>query len=111
MEHRLLTKGQFQRCFSPPMRDITATAASVIDIWPYVDSLDLGALGIERVNHVRSVYLDGRERLEHVCIGTSRFNTLLVIVVDRMLRGILGHHPLDLNENYGVAGMHLRGVE
>ena len=111
MEHRLLTSEQFQRCFAQPMQDITETAKSVVDIWPYVDSLDVNSLGVERVNEVRSVYLDGRERLEHVCIGTSRFNALLVIIVDRVQRGILGHHLLDLNEEYGVASTHLRGVE
>jgi hypothetical protein len=111
VEHRLLTTEQFQRCFAQPMQDITGTAESVLDIWPYVDSLDLDTLGVERVNDVRSVYLDGRERLEHVCIGTSRFNALLVIVVDRVQRGILGHHLLNLNEEYGVAGAHLRGIK
>ncbi len=84
MEHRLLTPEQFERCFEQPMQDITATAVSILDIWPYVNSLDLEPLGIEQVNEVNSIYLDGRGRLEHVCIGTSRFNALLVIIIDRV---------------------------
>ena len=92
------------------MKDITDTAEQIVDIWPYVDSLDLRALGVERINDVVYVYLDGRERLEHVCIGTSRFNAMLVIIIDRIQRGILGHYLLDLNEEYGVSGQHLRSL-
>jgi hypothetical protein len=34
-------------------------------------------------------------------IGTGRFNTLLVIVVDLGRRYVFGHFLLDLNEQYG----------
>jgi hypothetical protein len=75
-----------------------------------VDSLNFDELGFEAVNDVHYVYRDADERLEHVVIGTSRFNSLLVVVIDREQNGILGHRVLDLNEKYRLTGGHLREV-
>lgn len=80
---RLLSAEEFQACFAPPMRNVTENAAPVLDIWPYVDSLDLDALGLPNLNDVHHVYRDADERFDQILIGTGRFNTLLIVVVDR----------------------------
>jgi hypothetical protein len=82
------------------MRNVTHDAEPGLDIWPYVDSLDLAALGIHSLNDVHYVYRDARDRFDQVLIGTGRFNTLLVVVVDRHLAVVLGHLLLDLDETY-----------
>lgn len=92
------------------MTDVTSRANSTVDIWPYVDALDLDELGIPNLNDVQHVYRDAQERFDHVLIGTGRFNTLLVIVVDLKASAIFGHFPLDLNEEYGVSGGNLKSV-
>ncbi|WP_164879621.1 hypothetical protein [Afifella aestuarii] len=107
---RLLSAEEFEACFAQPMLNVTENAEAVLDIWPYVDSLDLNALGLPSLNDVHYVYRDAHERFDHVLIGTGRFNTLLIIVVDRHLRTVLGHHLLDLNEAYGRHGGHLKPV-
>jgi hypothetical protein len=111
MAGRLLTEEEFRSCFDPPMRDVIGEAGPVIDIWPYVEALDLDALGLPGLNEVHYVYRDARDRFDQVLIGTQRFNTLLVIVVDRRKESVHGHHLLDLNKEYGVSGGHLKSVE
>ncbi|MEL7218746.1 MAG: hypothetical protein AAGK01_09985, partial [Pseudomonadota bacterium] len=93
-----------------PMRNITETAERILDIWPYVDQLDRDELQIEQINDVIYVYRGDNGRYEHIVIGTSRYNALLVIVIDCENRLIFGHFLLDLNEEYGVSGGHLRQV-
>ena len=107
---RLLSLQEFEACFAQPMRNVTESAEPVLDIWPYVDSLDLDALGLSGLNDVQHVYRDAHERFDQVLIGTGRFNTLLVVVVDRHLRTVLGHRLLDLNAAYGRHGDHLKTV-
>ena len=110
MIQRLLTESEYLSCFGEPMRDVTQTAVPVLDIEPYLGQIDLDGLEIEHLNQVHYVYRNPTEQFDHVLIGTSRFNTLLVIIVDRYLKQIIGHWPLDLNQKYGVAGQHLRAV-
>ena len=107
---RKLSEGEFKVYFSPPMTDVTSRANAAVDIWPYVDSLDLDELGIPSLNDVQHVYRDAQERFDHVLIGTARFNTLLVIVVDLKTSTIIGHFLLDLNKEYGISGGHLKAV-
>ncbi len=107
---RLLSAEDFHACFAPPMRNVTENAEPVVDIWPYVDGLNLDALALPYVNDVRHVYRDAHERFDQVLIGTGRFNALLVVVVDRQLKAVLGHHVLDLNAAYGLHGDHLKPV-
>jgi hypothetical protein len=97
-------------CFKAPMANVTDEADPPVDIWPYVDSLDLDSLGLPHVGDVRHVYRDAENRFDQVLIGTGRFNALLVIVVDLRDHTIRGHHVLDLNAEYGAAGGHLRVV-
>ncbi|WP_062343275.1 hypothetical protein [Novosphingobium sp. CCH12-A3] len=107
---RLLSADEFAECFAAPMRNVTAEADSIVDIWPYVDSLDLDAVGLPSIHDVHYVYRDASGRYDQVLIGTGRFNTLLVVVVDRDLKSIAGHHVLDLNEQFNVRRDHLRSV-
>lgn len=107
---RLLSDSEFRACFSAPMRDVTAEAEAVVDIWPYVDAIDLEGLGVPHLNDVNYVYRDASGRFDQVLIGTGRFNAMLVIVIDRWARVIAGYRLLDLNSEYGVGGGHLRGV-
>ena len=107
---RLLSEAEFLACFAPPMRDITAIAEAVVNIWPYIDALDLDALGLPQVNDVHYVYRDGLDRYDQVLLGTGRFNALLVVVVDLLGKNVVGHRVLDLNEAYGVSGGHLQVV-
>ncbi|AYD04069.1 hypothetical protein NCHU2750_46900 (plasmid) [Neorhizobium sp. NCHU2750] len=92
------------------MRDVTEDAEPAADIWPYVDGLDLDAMRLPHLTDVHYVYRDAHGRYDQVLIGTGRYNTLLVIVVDRKLRSVLGHHLLDLNEIYHRRGDHLKPV-
>jgi hypothetical protein len=92
------------------MTNVTASAGAVVDIWPYVDALDLDELGIPSVNDVHYVYRDAEGRFDQVLIGTGRSNSLLVVVVDLRNDAIFGHFLLDLNKAYGTSGGHLRQV-
>ncbi len=109
--HRLLSADQFQATFLPPMREVTASAEPVVDLWAYVDTLPLEPLAIEAINDVVNVYHASDGRYEHVVLGTSRFNTMMVVVVDRFARVVVGHRLLDLNAEYGVSGNHLRSID
>lgn len=92
------------------MQNVTADADPKVDIWPYIDSLDLDTVGLPRINDVHYVFRDANGRFDQVLIGTGRFNTLLAVVVDRHQRSIAGHYLLDLNEKFNVRGDHLRTV-
>ena len=78
MQGRFLPQAEFENCFALPMRNVTADADPVVDIWPYVDSLDLEALGLTSLNDVHHVYRGAHNRFDQVLIGTGRFNALLV---------------------------------
>ena len=75
-----------------------------MDIWSYIDALDLDEIGLPYLNDVHHVYRDAQNRFDQVLIGTGRFNALLVIVVDLGSRTVFGHFLLDLNEQYGSTG-------
>ena len=111
MHTKELTHEEFSACSSEPMEDVTARADAKVDIWPYVDALDLDGLGIPNVNEVHYVYRDGLGRYDQVLIGTGRFNALLVIVIDLAALAIHGHFLLNLNDVYGADRSHLRTVE
>ena len=44
-EPTALSEAEFAACFAPPMQNVTANPGAIIDIWPYIDALDLDALG------------------------------------------------------------------
>lgn len=108
---RSLTEAEFEELFAAPMQNVTETAEAGIDIWPYVDALDLEALRLPHINDVRYVYRDALDRYDQILVGTGRFNTFLVIVVSLVSREIVGHRLLDLNGEYGVSGRHLRDID
>ncbi|MFD2053445.1 hypothetical protein ACFSQT_10210 [Mesorhizobium calcicola] len=107
---RKLDEEEFKACFIEPMTDVTATADAAVDIWPYVDALNLDEVGVPYLNDVRHVYRDAQNRFDQVLIGTGRFNALLVIVVDLNGKIVFGHILLDLNKEYNVSGGDLRVV-
>ncbi|MFD1984884.1 hypothetical protein ACFSOZ_20320 [Mesorhizobium newzealandense] len=107
---RRLQEDEFKACFAEPMTNVTAAAEAAVDIWPYVEALDLDEIGLPYLNDVHYVYRDAQNRFDQVLIGTGRFNALLVIVVDLGRRTVFGHFLLDLNKEYGVSGGHLRSV-
>jgi hypothetical protein len=101
---RLLDAAEFKATFAEPMRDVSQTASDVIDIWPYADAIpshdlfgyELGDGSVERI------YRDGSETYDHVLVVTRSKNVFLVVVVDLRHDRIFGHHPLDLNQEYGL---------
>jgi hypothetical protein len=98
MPGNALSEADYKACFAEPMRDVTATAEPVVDIWPYADELDVPELG-----DVAHVYRSGDARFDHVMIATGRANVFLVIVVDIAASAIHGHRLLDLNAEYGLS--------
>ena len=100
--HRALSEEEFERFFEPPMRDVTTTADPILDIWPYVDSLDSSELGDIIAHDVAFVYRHPKDGFEHVLIDTCAEDVHLVIVVDRQERVIVGHHLLNLRKKYGL---------
>jgi hypothetical protein len=106
-EPRALSQDEFDACFAEPMRDVTREAEARVDIWSYVEALDLDVVGVPSVHDVEYVYRDANNRFDQVLIGTGRFNALLVIVVDLAKTEIVGHHLLDLGRIYGDRGGHL----
>lgn len=109
--HRRLSGEEFRSCSLAPMKDVTASASAAVDIWPYVDSLDLDELGVPSLNDMCYVYRYAAERYDQVLIGTGQFNALLIVVVDLRQETIFGHFLLDLNEVFGESGGHLRPVQ
>jgi len=107
---RRLQEDEFKACFAEPMQDVTATAEPTVDIWPYVEALELDEVGLPYLNDVHHVYRDALSRFDQVLIGTGRFNAILVIVVDLTKRAVHGHFLLDLNKEYGATGGHLNSV-
>jgi hypothetical protein len=99
-----LDETAFQRTFVSPMRDVTADADPVVDIWPYVQAIptsDLSSVGY-RNGEVDYVYRSGDDRFDHVLIPTTVPNVYLTVVVSRRSRAVHGHHVLDLNQKYGL---------
>ncbi|PBB66520.1 hypothetical protein CK228_21005 [Mesorhizobium sp. WSM4312] len=107
---RRLDEKEFKACFAEPMTNVTATVNAVVDIWPYVDALDLNDIGVPYLNDVHYVYRDAQNRFDQVLIGTGRFNALLVIIIDLRACTVFGHFLLDLNKEYELSDGHLRPV-
>jgi hypothetical protein len=98
-----LTEEQFLACFAEPMTDVTSDSEAFVNIWTYVDAIDLRSFGIDRTLDVSKVYRDANNAYDQVLIETDKFNSLLVIVVDIRARTIFGYYVLDLNEKYGLS--------
>lgn len=86
------------------MRDVTATATNVIDIWPYVAAIPASdAQGHEVVfGEVERVYRSADGAHDHVLAVTTSKNVYIAVIVDLIADQILGHRLLDLNAEYGL---------
>ena len=105
MQHRQLNEDEFKATFTPKMHNVTATATTIIDIWPYVDSIPPADLEDHSVydRFVQAVYRNDDGSFDHVLVMTKTKNVYLVIVVDLARDSIFGHRLLDLNREYGLA--------
>lgn len=99
---RLLTKTEFLDCFTSPMRNVTATAEAVIDVWSYVESIALPLGQVTELLDVTDVYRDADDRFDQVLIGTNLDNLSLVVIVDIPHCSMRGHFLLDLADAYGM---------
>ena len=102
---RELSREEFLTTMGSGMKDITQDAESVVDIWGYAGSLLSEGL-ISRYGFdnrlIEAVYGDEEGRYHHVLLFTEQSNRYIVIVIDTEKKVILGHHLLDLNEEYGI---------
>lgn len=104
MKTRQLNATEFQATFAVPMRDVLATATSVINIWPYVRAIPPAELFGNAIvdGCVEHVYRNGKDTFDHVLVVTRTKNVFLAVVVDLARDTIFGHHLLDLNQEYGL---------
>jgi hypothetical protein len=104
MTPNLLDDDAFHATFGSPMRDVTAEATDVIDIWPYVSAVPTSDLCGHTIyeRFVERVYRTPDDRYDHVMVMTRTKNVYLVVVIDLVADSIYGHHLLDLNEEYGL---------
>ena len=87
------------------MKDITQDAESVVDIWGYAETLlnenMISQYGFDN-RLIEAVYSDESGCYQHVLLFTAQSNCYIVIVIDTEKKVILGHHHLNLNEEYGI---------
>lgn len=104
MKTRLLDSAEFKATFAEPMRDVSATATNVIDIWPYVAAIPANELfgSVIVDGYIEHVYRNGSSTFDHVLVVTRTKNVFVAVVVDLARDTILGHHLLDLNHEYGM---------
>ena len=100
---RQLTRQEFLACFQTPMADVTSFQEPAADIWPYVELIAPGDIGVSAIRDVEHVYRHPSGRYDHVLLATDRADVFLVILVDRQDIRILGHRLLDLPAEYELA--------
>jgi hypothetical protein len=105
MQTRRLNEDEFKATMTPKMHNVTQSAANVLDIWPYVQSVPSTDLEGHYINDhcVEFVYRSDDDRFDHVSVMTKTKNVYLVVVVDLAHDSIHGHRLLDLNEEYGLS--------
>lgn len=86
------------------MRDVTTSSDAAVDIWLYVDRFDPAALGVIEIGDVVQVYRDADHRYDHVLLRSETADVYVVIVVNVSAGAVFGHHLLNPNDEYGVAG-------
>jgi hypothetical protein len=99
---RLLSKTEFSACFTAPMRNVTATAEAVVDVWSYAESIALPLGRVTQLLDVTAVYRDAANRFDQVLIGTNVKDLSLVVIVDTLRCTVHGHCFLDLADAYGM---------
>lgn len=100
-----ITKEQYLATMSEPMKDVTETAAPVVDIWPFVSILVDASIVHKQVLKeylVEAVYRSGNAKYDHVLLPTPAQNSFIAIIVDIEEKHIIGYYPLDLNKEYGL---------
>lgn len=104
MTPNLLNADEYQATFGTSMKNVTDTAANVLDIWPYVRMIPHSDLAGHELSdgHVECVYRAQDNRFDHVLVITNTKNVFLAVIVDLTRDQIHGHHLLDLNEKYGL---------
>lgn len=101
----LLTEQEFKSTFGNKMTDVTDTAETAGDIWPYARLLHQQNIITESVlNHelVEYVYRSDTQMFDHVLLSGPKANIYVTIVVDLNEVVIKGHYILDLNTLYGI---------
>ena len=100
-----LTEAEFKSTMREPMVDVTESPGDVIDIWPYVSSI-IGSVSLPPLvfekGLVDHVYRSGDGIHDHVLLPTESKNKFLVVIVDRLKSTVIGHHMLNLNQQYGI---------
>ena len=101
-DHRQLSEAEYDSYFEAPMVNVTESADPVLDIWPYVDSVNQAELADITTHDVSFVYRHPNGRWEHVVIDTCAEDVHLVVIIDRDEGKIVGHHLLNLRRKYGL---------
>jgi hypothetical protein len=101
---KALDKDGFLSTLAEPMRDVTAEATDILDIWPYVAAVAVADMGGHSVvdETVEFVYRHPTGRFDHVLVMTTTKNVYLAVVVDLHKDCVHGHYLLDLNKEYGL---------
>lgn len=101
---KLLDEAEFMSTFAAPMRDVLATAANAIDVWPYIAAIPIGDLAGHIIvdGRVEHIYRNGSQTFDQVLVATRTKNVFVVVVVDLSAHAIFGHRLLDLNHEYGL---------
>jgi hypothetical protein len=104
MKTRRLNEDEFKATMTLKMKDITARATDILDIWPYVDSVPFLELDGHSIydGFVEVVYRSNDDRFDHALVMTRTKNVYLVVIVDLARNSIYGHRLLDLNRAYGL---------
>ena len=105
MSPNTLTETVFKATTEGEMSNVTQEPGACVDIWPYVravqESVGLSQQAVDG-QFVEYVYRSQFDHYDHVLVPVGRFNTFLVVVVDRPHGFVYGHRLLDLNAEYGL---------
>lgn len=104
MKPRTLSEIEFKSTFGVSMRDATADAEEIVDLWAYADQAVAETFSSESdwEWRVDRIYESNDGRHHHILLPAPRDNTYVVVVIDIERRVIIGHHVLDLNKLYGI---------
>lgn len=100
-----INRDSFIRTMEAGMHNITDNAECVVDIWDYAKELyeqkKISKHGYKK-RLIEAVYGDKKGMFHHILLFTEQSNHYAVIVVDTKKKAVIGHHFLDLNEEYGL---------
>lgn len=100
-----LTYEQYHSTFSGKMNDVTDTAISIVDIWPYIEQLVKKGDVLEYVYNnklVELVYQNNTATYHHVLLPVGDKDIFVVIIIDLLNKKISGHYNLHLKKLYGL---------